>query len=317
LFEKDIGGVLMGFFESLKKGLSKARDNIFGGIKSLFAGRELDDELMEELEELLVMSDMGYDTAKKILDQLNEAYRKDKEQEPIILLRDIMADNLKFEPIDFNPEKKPYIIFVVGVNGSGKTTTIAKLSKKYTENKKEVVIAAADTFRAAAIEQIKTWGERTGATVIAHEHGSDAAAVVYDAISHAKSKNKDVVIIDTAGRLHNKSNLMEELKKIKRVISKDFPEGPDETILVLDGTTGQNGILQAKAFKEAVDVTGIVITKLDGTAKGGIAFAIDNELNLPIKLVGVGERAEDMQEFNPKNSVMHFWIWRNNYACIL
>lgn len=290
----------MGFFESLKKGLSKARDNIFGGIKSLFAGRELDDELMEELEELLVMSDMGYYTAKKILDQLNEAYRKDKEQEPIILLRDIMADNLKFEPIDFNPEKKPYIIFVVGVNGSGKTTTIAKLSKKYTENKKEVVIAAADTFRAAAIEQIKTWGERTGATVIAHEHGSDAAAVVYDAISHAKSKNKDVVIIDTAGRLHNKSNLMEELKKIKRVISKDFPEGPDETILVLDGTTGQNGILQAKAFKEAVDVTGIVITKLDGTAKGGIAFAIDNELNLPIKLVGVGERAEDMQEFNPK-----------------
>ncbi|MDN5342384.1 signal recognition particle-docking protein FtsY [Oceanotoga sp. DSM 15011] len=293
----------MGFFDKLKEGLSKARDNFFGGIKTLFAGRTLDDEVLEELEEILIMSDMGYETANKILTELKIRYKKDEVEDPLILLRDIMTENLEKENFEENPNKKPYVIFVVGVNGSGKTTTIAKISKKYVSAGKSVVLAAADTFRAAAIEQLKHWGNKVGATVIAHEHGSDAAAVVYDSLAHAKAKNKDVVIIDTAGRLHTKSNLMEELKKIKRVIEKEIPGGSDETILVLDGTTGQNGIQQALAFKEAVDITSVVVTKLDGTAKGGIAFSINNQLNIPIKMIGVGEREDDLQMFEPKNYV--------------
>lgn len=210
-----------------------------------------------------------------------------------------MKENLTFDPLNLTPEKKPYVIMVVGVNGAGKTTSISKIAKKYIDNDKSVVMAAADTFRAAAIEQLQFWGEKVGATVIAHEQGSDAAAVAFDALSHAKAKGKDVVIVDTAGRLHNKSNLMKELSKIQKVILKEVGQ-IDEVIMVLDGTTGQNGIQQAKIFKEFVDLTGIIITKLDGTAKGGIAFSIDHELKLPIKLVCVGEKVDDLQEFNPE-----------------
>lgn len=289
----------MGLFDKLKEGLTKARDSFFGGIKTLFTGRKLDEELLEELEEILVMSDMGIETVQKILDDLKKEYKKNEPEDALLLLRDIMVSNLEADGFNANPAKKPYVIFVVGVNGSGKTTTIAKLSKKYINEGKQVVIAAADTFRAAAIEQIKHWGEKIGATVIAHEHGSDAAAVVYDTLIHAKSKNKDIVIVDTAGRLHNKSHLMEELKKIKRVIEKET-DGPHETLLVLDGTTGQNGIQQAKAFKESVNISGVVVTKLDGTAKGGIAFSINNQLNIPIKMIGVGEKEDDLQMFEPE-----------------
>ncbi|KUK82863.1 MAG: Signal recognition particle receptor FtsY, partial [Petrotoga mobilis] len=235
-----------------------------------------------------------------VLEELKSKYKTDNSyNDPLLLLRDILVENLHKDEVVNDFQQKPYVILVVGVNGSGKTTTTAKLSKMYSNQGKEVVLAAADTFRAAAIEQLKEWGNRLNTTVIAHQKGSDSAAVVYDAITHAKSKGKDVVLIDTAGRLHTKSNLMDELKKIRRVVEREVPGAPHETLLVLDGTTGQNGISQAKAFKEAIDITGIVVTKLDGTAKGGIAFAINHELNIPIKLVGFGEKEDDLQIFDP------------------
>ncbi|KAF2956079.1 signal recognition particle-docking protein FtsY [Marinitoga sp. 38H-ov] len=291
----------MGFFNKIKEGLKKTRDKFFGNIKTIFSGRTLDDDVLEELEEIMILSDMGVEASKDIIEKLKERYKKEKTDDPLLLLRDIMVEHLDNKPIILKPEKKPYVILVVGVNGTGKTTTIAKLGKIYKENGNEVVFASGDTFRAAAIEQLKEWGNRLGINVIAHSHGSDAAAVAYDALNHAISKNKDVVIIDTAGRLHTKSNLMEELKKIKRVIQKVIPDAPHETLLVLDGTTGQNGIVQAKVFKEAIDLSGIVVTKLDGTAKGGIAFAINQELKIPIKLIGVGEKEDDLQLFDPND----------------
>jgi fused signal recognition particle receptor len=290
----------MGFFDKLKNGLAKARENVFGSIKTLFSGKILDDELLEELEELLITSDMGMETTNNILSELKKRYKKDKTEDSLILLRDIMVENLSSEEFVEKPINKPHVIFVVGVNGSGKTTSIAKISNRYIKDGKTVVIAAADTFRAAAIEQIKHWGEKVGATVISHTKGSDAASVAYDSLIHAKSKNKDIVIIDTAGRLHTNSNLMEEMKKIKRVISKELPNAPHETLLVIDGTTGQNGIAQAKLFKEAVDVSGIILTKLDGTAKGGVAFSIYTQLGIPIKMIAVGEKEDDYQMFDPK-----------------
>lgn len=290
----------MGFFNKIANGLKKTREKFFGNIKTLFSGRKLDDEVLEELEEIMILSDVGVEATKDILDKLKERYKKEKSEDPLLLLRNIMVEHLDDEPLDFNPDKKPYVILVVGVNGTGKTTTIAKLGKMYKEKGKNVVLAAGDTFRAAAIEQLKEWGSRLDINVIAHSHGSDAAAVVYDALNHAVAKNKDIVIIDTAGRLHTKSNLMEELKKIKRVIQKVIPDAPHETLLVLDGTTGQNGIIQAQVFKDAIDLSGIVVTKLDGTAKGGIAFAINQELKIPIKLIGVGEKADDLQIFDPE-----------------
>ncbi|HBT50869.1 MAG TPA: signal recognition particle-docking protein FtsY [Petrotoga sp.] len=290
----------MGIFEKFKNGLSKARNTVFKNIKTIFSGKVLNDDVLEELEEILIMSDMGVEVSNKVLEELKSRYKKDNSyNDPLLLLRDILVENLQKDEVVNNFQQKPYVILIVGVNGSGKTTTTAKLAKMYSNQGKEVVLAAADTFRAAAIEQLKEWGNRLNTTVIAHQKGSDAAAVVYDAITHAKSKGKDVVLIDTAGRLHTKSNLMDELKKIKRVVGREVPGAPHETLLVLDGTTGQNGISQAKAFKEAIDITGIVVTKLDGTAKGGIAFAINHELNIPIKLVGFGEKEDDLQIFDP------------------
>lgn len=291
----------MGIFEKFKNGLSKTRETIFKNIKTIFSGKSLTEEDLEELEEILIMSDMGVEVANSILQELKERYHQHNStlDDPLLLLRDILVENLAKGDLEMNFDKKPYVILLVGVNGSGKTTTAAKLAKMYIDHGKDVVLVAADTFRAAAVEQIKEWGKRLNATVIAHQKGSDAAAVVYDAINHAKSKNKDVVIIDTAGRLHTKSNLMEELKKIKRIIQKEIEGAPNEILLVLDGTTGQNGISQAKSFMQAIDITGIVITKLDGTAKGGIAFAINHELKIPIKLVGLGEKEDDLQIFDP------------------
>lgn len=291
----------MGIFEKFKNGLSKTRETIFKNIKTIFSGKSLTEEDLEELEEILIMSDMGVEVANSILQELKERYHQHNStlDDPFLLLRDILVENLAKGDLEMNFDKKPYVILLVGVNGSGKTTTAAKLAKMYIDHGKDVVLVAADTFRAAAVEQIKEWGKRLNATVIAHQKGSDAAAVVYDAINHAKSKNKDVVIIDTAGRLHTKSNLMEELKKIKRIIQKEIEGAPNEILLVLDGTTGQNGISQAKSFMQAIDITGIVITKLDGTAKGGIAFAINHELKIPIKLVGLGEKEDDLQIFDP------------------
>ncbi|PNR95463.1 signal recognition particle-docking protein FtsY [Petrotoga olearia] len=290
----------MGIFEKFKNGLSKARNTVFKNIKSIFSGKVLNDDVLEELEEILIMSDMGVEVSNTVLEELKSRYKKDNSyNDPLLLLRDILVENLQKDEVVNNFQQKPYVILIVGVNGSGKTTTTAKLAKMYSNQGKEVVLAAADTFRAAAIEQLKEWGNRLNTTVIAHQKGSDAAAVVYDAITHAKSKGKDVVLIDTAGRLHTKSNLMDELKKIKRVVEREVPGAPHETLLVLDGTTGQNGISQAKAFKEAIDISGIVVTKLDGTAKGGIAFAINHELNIPIKLVGFGEKEDDLQIFDP------------------
>ncbi|PNR92788.1 signal recognition particle-docking protein FtsY [Petrotoga sp. 9PWA.NaAc.5.4] len=291
----------MGIFEKFKNGLSKTRETIFKNIKTIFSGKSLTEEDLEELEEILIMSDMGVEVANSILQELKERYHQHNStsDDPLLLLRDILVENLDKGNVEMNFDKKPYVILLVGVNGSGKTTTAAKLAKMYIDHGKEVVLVAADTFRAAAIEQIKEWGKRLNATVIAHQKGSDAASVVYDAINHAKSKNKDVIIVDTAGRLHTKSNLMEELKKIKRIIQKEIEGAPNETLLVLDGTTGQNGISQAKSFMQAIDITGIIITKLDGTAKGGIAFAINHELKIPIKLVGLGEKEDDLQIFDP------------------
>ncbi|MGY4686431.1 signal recognition particle-docking protein FtsY [Petrotoga sp. DB-2] len=290
----------MGIFEKFKNGLSKARNTIFKNIKTIFSGKVLDDDVLEELEEILIMSDMGVEVSHEILEELKSRYKADNSyNDPLLLLRDILVENLQKDEVVNDFQQKPYVILIVGVNGSGKTTTAAKLAKMYSSQGKEVVLAAADTFRAAAIEQLKEWGNRLNTTVIAHQKGSDAAAVVYDAITHAKSRGKDVVLIDTAGRLHTKSNLMDELKKIRRVVEREVPGAPHETLLVLDGTTGQNGISQAKAFKEAIDITGIVVTKLDGTAKGGIAFAINHELNIPIKLVGFGEKEDDIQIFDP------------------
>jgi len=290
----------MGVFEKFKNGLSKARNTVFKNIKTIFSGKVLDDDVLEELEEILIMSDMGVEVSNKILEELKNKYKTDNSyNDPLLLLRDILVENLQKDEVVNDFRQRPYVILIVGVNGSGKTTTAAKLAKMYSNQGKEVVLAAADTFRAAAIEQLKEWGNRLNTTVIAHQKGSDAAAVVYDAITHAKSRGKDVVLIDTAGRLHTKSNLMDELKKIRRVVEREVPRAPHETLLVLDGTTGQNGISQAKAFKEAIDITGIVVTKLDGTAKGGIAFAINHELNIPIKLVGFGEKEDDLQIFDP------------------
>ena len=288
----------MGFFEKLKEGLKKTKEAVFKQVTSLFSRYTvIDDDLYEELEEILITSDVGVGTTEQILESLQEAVRRDKITEPEdarLALMKILAEMIgEGEPL--NLSTSPAVVLVIGVNGVGKTTSIAKIAKLLKKDGKKVILAAADTFRAAAIDQIAVWADRVGVELVRHDEGSDPASVVYDAISAAKSRHADVLIVDTAGRLHNKKNLMDELAKINRVISRELPDAARETLLILDATTGQNAVIQASEFKNAADITGLVLTKLDGTAKGGIVFSIKRELDIPVKFIGVGEQMEDLQ----------------------
>lgn len=292
----------MGFFDKLKQGLGKTKNSIDEKINNVFSVfRKVDEELLEELEEVLVMSDIGMETSVKIIDELRQKIKKEKiEDEESVkkALKEIMKNILDVGSSDLNLTTKPSILLVVGVNGVGKTTSIGKIANTLTKNGKKVVLAAADTFRAAAVEQLEIWAERSNSIIVKKEEGSDPASVVYEAIDETKKQNADVLIIDTAGRLHNKKYLMDELFKIKRVIEKEMPEASKETLLVLDAETGQNAISQVKAFKETADITGLVLTKLDGTAKGGVVVGIVSENQIPVKFIGVGEQIDDMQVFN-------------------
>ena len=293
-----------GFFARLKEGLEKTRKNIFGGVDAILGGfTKIDDDLFDELEESLIMADLGVDTILKIIENLRKRVKKERAEDPS-LIKGMLEDEITAileEGVDEKFEvKSPCVMLVIGVNGVGKTTTIGKLAANYKAEGKKVLLAAADTFRAAAIDQLRIWGKRSGIDVICHEENSDPAAVVFDAVNAAKSRKADVLICDTAGRLHNKKNLMEELKKIARVIGREYPEANSEVLLVLDATTGQNALQQAKLFNEVADITGLVLTKLDGTAKGGIVIAIKNELNIPVRYIGVGEGIGDLQLFDPR-----------------
>ncbi len=290
----------MGFFEKLKAGLSKTKNAVFGPLESLFKSfSKVDEEMLEELEEILITADVGVNVTESILDELRERIKKEKISEPMAVkevLRQILTEKIgEGEPLDI--ATSPSVILVIGVNGVGKTTSIAKIAKLLKNDGKSVVLAAADTFRAAAIDQLGVWADRVGVELIRHEESSDPAAVVFDAINAAKKRGTDVVIVDTAGRLHNKKNLMDELSKINRVIDREAPGCSRETLLVLDATTGQNAVLQAKEFKNAAPLTGLVLTKLDGTAKGGIVFSIKEELGIPVKFICVGEQVDDLQYF--------------------
>ena len=293
----------MGLFEKIKNGLRKTRDALFGKIDKLLKSfTKIDDELFEELEELLVMGDVGMYTAEKICDELRKRVKSEGITDPTEirrLLEDVITEMLEGgNTLDIST--KPSIILVIGVNGVGKTTTIGKLAAGFVREGKRVTLAAADTFRAAAIDQLKIWADRSGADIIRQNEGSDPAAVVFDAISSAKARGSDIIIADTAGRLHNKKNLMDELAKINRIIDRELPDAAKEVLLVLDATTGQNAVNQTKEFKNAAGITGIVLTKLDGTAKGGVVLAIREELNVPVKYIGVGEQIDDLQPFDPK-----------------
>lgn len=295
----------MGFLDRLKDGLKKTKEGFIDKITNIFSGRtNIDDELFEELEEVLIQADVGVKTTFELIEKLKEDVEKEDITEPEELMNYFQKELktlLQNEEGGFNFDHDLNIIMVVGVNGAGKTTTIAKIAGRQKKAGKDVMLAAGDTFRAGAIEQLQIWGNRLGINVIAQQEGSDAAAVAYDAVQSAKAKETDILIVDTAGRLHTQTNLMKELKKVKRVIEREAAEikAKVEVLLVLDATTGQNAISQAKIFDEAVAVDGAVLTKLDGTAKGGIVIAVKNELEIPIKLIGVGEAAEDLQDFNP------------------
>lgn len=292
----------MGFFDKLKQGLGKTKNSIDEKINNVFSVfRKVDEELLEELEEVLVMSDIGVETSVKIIDELRNKIKKEKiEDEEAVkkALKEIMKEILEVAKPNLNLETKPSVILVVGVNGVGKTTSIGKIANNLVKQGKKVVVVAADTFRAAAVEQLEIWAQRSGSEIVKKEEGSDPASVVFEAIQRTKESNADVLIVDTAGRLHNKKYLMDELFKIKRVIEKEMPEASKEVLLVLDAETGQNAISQVKAFKETTEITGIVLTKLDGTAKGGVVLGIVSENQIPVKFIGVGEQIDDMQVFN-------------------
>ena len=296
----------MAFLDKLKAGLSKTKKAIFGQIDEVLkAFVKVDEDLLEELEELLIMSDVGVNATEEIMDRLRDDVKSGrlKEKEQVTdALKNILEDMIG-EGGELDLSTTPSIILVIGVNGAGKTTSIGKISNRLISKGKKVVVAAADTFRAAAIDQLAVWCERSGADIVKQNEGSDPAAVVYDAIQYAKKRKADVLIIDTAGRLHNKTNLMNELAKINRVIEKECPDSARENLLVLDATTGQNAILQAKEFRHAANITGLVLNKLDGTAKGGIVISIKNELGIPVKFIGVGEKIDDMQEFKAEEFV--------------
>lgn len=296
----------MGFFEKLKAGLTKTKDAIFKQVNNLFKNFvKVDEEMLEELEELLIMADVGVNSSEEIIEQLRERIKDEHITEPeecrkalCEILVGMIGDG---EELDLT--SSPAVILVIGVNGVGKTTSIAKIAHRLKSHGKNVMLAAADTFRAAAIDQLAVWADRVGVELIKHNEGSDPAAVVFDAVNAAKKRNADVLIVDTAGRLHNKKNLMDELAKINRVIDRELPGTSRETLLVLDATTGQNAVSQAKEFKHAANITGLILTKLDGTAKGGIVFSIKKELDIPVKFIGVGEKYDDMQEFNASDFV--------------
>lgn len=299
----------LGLFEKLKNGLTKTRkdmsDKIDGILKSY---KKIDEELFEDLEEVLISADVGMNTTMKLIDNLRDRVKEDKITDPegikVLLkneIRKLMLDSVNDNELKIEPS--PAVILVVGVNGVGKTTTIGKLSNNFKKQGKKVLIAAGDTFRAAAIEQLEEWSNRSGVEFIAHKEGADPAAVIFDGVQAAKARKSDILICDTAGRLHNKSNLMNELNKIFRVVEREYPNATKEILLVLDATTGQNAINQAKTFKEVANITGVALTKLDGTAKGGVIIALQSELKIPVKLVGVGEGIEDLQEFNVEDFV--------------
>ncbi len=294
----------MGLFQKLKEGLKKTRDGIMGQIDSLFNRfTRIDEELFEELEELLIAADVGMLTSEKICDTLRAKVKSTGTKDPQDvrrLLVETIAEMLDGD-LELKLDTKPSIILVIGVNGVGKTTSIGKLCAKFREDGKKVIIAAADTFRAAAIDQLEIWADRAKCDIVKHTEGSDPAAVIFDAISAAKARKADILICDTAGRLHNKKNLMDELAKINRVIEREAPNCDKEVLLVLDATTGQNAINQARAFKDTAGLTGIILTKLDGTARGGVVLAIKEELGVPVKYIGVGEKIEDLQAFNPED----------------
>ncbi|WP_192880629.1 signal recognition particle-docking protein FtsY [Haemophilus haemolyticus] len=302
-----------GFFSRLVKGLLKTKQNIGAGFRSFFLGKKIDDELFEELEEQLLIADIGVPTTSKIIKNLTEHASRKELQDAELLYQQLkveMADILEpvAQPLEIDSTKKPYVILMVGVNGVGKTTTIGKLARKFQAEGKSVMLAAGDTFRAAAVEQLQVWGERNRIPVVAQSTGSDSASVIFDAMQSAAARNIDILIADTAGRLQNKNNLMDELKKIVRVLKKYDETAPHEIMLTLDAGTGQNAISQAKLFNEAVGLTGISLTKLDGTAKGGVIFAIADQFKLPIRYIGVGEKIEDLREFNAKEFIEALFV---------
>ena len=292
-----------GFFARLKEGLSKTRNNIVSGFDSIFTGYStIDDDFYEELEETLVMGDIGINATTSIIEDLKKKVDEQGIKDPSEcrqLLIDSIKDQMATKDADYAFEHRKSVVLVVGVNGVGKTTSVGKLAGNLQSRKRKVILAAADTFRAAATEQLTEWANRSGVDIITGTEGSDPGAVVFDAIQAAKARDADVLIVDTAGRLHNKKNLMNELSKINRIIEREYPEAYKETLVVLDGTTGQNALSQAREFEEATDITGIILTKLDGTAKGGIAVAIQSELGVPVKYIGVGEKIDDLQKFDP------------------
>ncbi len=297
----------MGFFDKLKQGLSKTKTSFEEKINNVFSTfRKVDEDLLEELEEVLIMSDVGVETSTKIISNLRDRVKKEK-LEDAEAVKQVLREEIKeiFDSVDnsLHLDTVPSVILVVGVNGVGKTTSIGKIANRLRKDGKKVVVAAADTFRAAAVEQLDIWAQRAGCDIVKREEGVDPASVVFDAIKVAKEKNADVLICDTAGRLHNKKYLMDELVKIKKVIDKELPDASKEVLMVLDATTGQNAISQVKAFKETVDITGLVLTKLDGTAKGGVVIGITNENKMPVKFIGIGEQIDDMEIFNSEDFV--------------
>ena len=293
----------MGFFDKIKQGLTKTRAALSEAMDDVFAANEIDEDFYDDLEETLILADLGRETALRVVMKLRHRVNNTgikKTEKAREALKEIIADMLKVGDFALNINTTPSVILVIGVNGVGKTTTIGKISKQLTDSGKKVTLVAGDTFRAAAADQLEIWAGRSGANIVRQHEGADPASVVFDGIQSAKSKGSDVIIIDTAGRLHNKSNLMNELNKISRIVSRELPDADKEVLLVLDGTTGQNGLIQAREFKEIAGVTAIAVTKLDGTAKGGIVIAVSDALQIPVKFVGVGEQADDLMPFEPE-----------------
>lgn len=298
---------MAGFFKKLVSGLTKTRDNVVSGLNSIFHGfSHIDDDFYEELEEILIMGDLGVNTTMKIIDALKEQVKEQKIKEPEecrALLIKIIKEQMDIGENAYEYENRKSVLLVIGVNGVGKTTSIGKIAAGLKNDGKKVILAAADTFRAAAIDQLQEWAVRADVDIIAQHEGADPGAVIFDAIQATKARNADILICDTAGRLHNKKNLMDELKKIDRIIEREYPDAYRETLIVLDGTTGQNALSQLKEFKEITDISGIILTKMDGTAKGGIAVAIQSEYGVPVKYIGVGEHIDDLQKFNSEEFV--------------